>query len=268
MKTQKTKVHFTHDDLLQAVNPVQVILIGAGGTGSQVLTALARMNHTLNALGHAGVHITLWDDDVVTPANQGRQLFADCEVGLNKAVSLINRCNRFFGTDWKAVSQKFARDANKAFPKNSTAAIYITCVDSVAARFEVADMLMEKQQGGQYRNAPRYWLDYGNSKASGQVILSTIGTVKQPDSQQFETVGTLPFVTDEFRELLIKSEKEHSTPSCSLAEALEKQDLFVNSSLAQMGGSLLWNLFRQGMTECRGFFLNLENFRCTPLPLN
>ena len=29
--------------------------------------------------------------------------------------------------------------------------------------------------------------------------------------------------------------EEESGPSCSLAEALEKQDLFINSTLAQLG---------------------------------
>ena len=49
-------------------------LIGAGGTGSQVLTALARMNHALTELNHAGLSVRLWDDDVITEANLGRQL--------------------------------------------------------------------------------------------------------------------------------------------------------------------------------------------------
>jgi hypothetical protein len=71
----------------------------------------------------------------------------------------------------------------------------------------------------------------------------------------------------EFGELLKISEAEDNTPSCSLAEALEKQDLFINSTLAQMGSSLLWSLFRNGMTENRGFFLNLKEFKTQPIKL-
>ena len=77
----------------------------------------------------------------------------------------------------------------------------------------------------------------------------------------------MPFVTQEFGDLLKQSEQEGETPSCSLAEALEKQDLFINSTLAQMGSSLLWNLFLNGMTENRGFFLNLKNFQSQPLKI-
>ena len=97
------------------------------------------------------------------------------------------------------------------------------------------------------------------------MLLSTIGTIKQPNSEKYETVASLPFITDEFGELLKQSEEQDDTPSCSLSEALEKQDLFINSSLAQMGCSLLWGLFRYGMTEYRGFFHNLKDFNTHPI---
>jgi hypothetical protein len=64
------------------------------------------MNHSLIELGHAGLQIRLWDDDVITNANLGRQRFAECETGLYKSVALINRCNRFSGTNWKAETVK------------------------------------------------------------------------------------------------------------------------------------------------------------------
>ena len=98
-------------------------------------------------------------------------------------------------------------------------------------------------------------------------MLSTIGNISQPKSEKYKTIENLPFVTEEFGELLKQSEKEDNTPSCSLAEALEKQDLFINSTLTQMGSSLLWNLFRNGLTENRGFFLNLKNFQSQPIKL-
>jgi molybdopterin/thiamine biosynthesis adenylyltransferase len=75
-------IHFTDKYLLNPTNPISVNLIGAGGTGSQMLTALIKINHCLITLGHIGLHVNLYDDDVVTPANQGRQLFAEAEVGL------------------------------------------------------------------------------------------------------------------------------------------------------------------------------------------
>ena len=264
----KIKVHFTDNALINPTNPITVNLIGAGGTGSQVLTALARMNHALTELNHAGLSVRLWDDDVITEANLGRQLFAESELGFYKSVALINRVNRFFGTNWKAETQKFEKDDLGKLQSNMKSEIYISCVDSVKSRFDIAEILNElKIDKGYYRNQCKYWIDFGNSQFTGQVLLSTIGNIKQPNSKKYETVENLPFITEEFGELLKISEEEDNTPSCSLAEALEKQDLFINSTLTQMGSSLLWNLFRNGLTENRGFFLNLKNFTAQPIKL-
>jgi len=265
MNTEKLKVHFTDTYLINPTNPITVNLIGAGGTGSKVLTALMEMNHSLIALGHAGLQVHLWDDDIITQANLGRQRFAQSEVGLYKSVALINRVNRFSGTNWKAETLKFEKDSLGRLPENAQATIFVTCVDSVQARFGVADILKETNNHRHHRDEPKYWLDFGNSQHTGQVLLSTIGSIRQPNSEKYETVASLPMVTEEFGELLKQSETQDDTPSCSLAEALEKQDLFINSSLTQMGCSLLWGLFRYGMTPYRGFFHNLKDFRTHPI---
>lgn len=266
--SEKTKVHFTDTDLLNPTNPIELNLIGAGGTGSQVLISLVRMNHALKELGHAGLSVKLWDDDVITEANLGRQLFAESELGLLKSVALINRTNRFFGTNWKSETRKFEKNNLGRLQNSMKSSIYISCVDSVQSRFDIAEILNElKLSTGYYTNKPKYWMDFGNSQYTGQVLLSTIGKIRQPNSEKYETVENLPFVTKEFGEFLKLSELEDDTPSCSLAEALEKQDLFINSALAQMGSSLLWNLFRNGMTKNRGFFLNLKNFQSQPIKL-
>ncbi|RKE52448.1 PRTRC system ThiF family protein [Sphingobacterium detergens] len=265
METVKTAVHFTDNSLISPTNPISVNLIGAGGTGSKVLTALMEINESLIALGHAGLQVRLWDDDVITSANLGRQRFFECETGLYKSVALINRINRCIGTNWKAETLKFNKDKFGRLPENARATITITCVDNVDARFGVAEILKEATYRRYHQDEPKYWLDFGNSQDTGQVLLSTIGEIKQPNSEKYQTVASLPFVTDEYGELLKQSEDDDNTPSCSLAEALEHQDLFINSSLTQMGCSLLWNLFRKGMTEYKGFFHNLKDFRTHPI---
>ncbi len=265
MKTDKINVHFTDNDLIAPANPIEVNLIGAGGTGSKVLTALLEMNYSLNALGHAGLQVRLWDDDIVTDANLGRQRFAESEVGLYKSVALINRSNRWAGTNWKAETEKFERDGLGRLPENAQAGIYISCVDGVKARFEIAEILKGLNNNRTFCNQAKYWMDFGNGQSTGQVLLSTIGTIKQPKSEKYLAIGNLPFITDEYGELLKQSEATDNTPSCSLAEALEKQDLYINPSLAQMGCSLLWRLFRHGMTENKGFFHNLDNFTTQPI---
>lgn len=264
-KTQKPAIHFVEPELLHPYNPVRVNLIGAGGTGSQVLTALARINHSLIALRHPGLMVAVFDDDTITQANLGRQLFTSDEIGLHKSVALINRINRFFGTNWKAIPEKFNRKTIESCPDYAMAGVTISCVDNVSARFEIASILAKHGKQHHYRNRPLYWMDFGNSRDTGQVILSTIGAIKQAASKKFRTVDRLPFITVEFKDLLQQTEQNDDTPSCSLAEALTKQDLFINSALANLGASLLWQLFRDGMITNRGFFLNLAEFRTQPL---
>lgn len=89
------KIHYTDRYLLNPHHPVTVFIIGAGGTGSQVATNLARMSIALQALGHPGLHVTVFDPDTVTEANIGRQLFSESELGLNKAVALVTRITAF-----------------------------------------------------------------------------------------------------------------------------------------------------------------------------
>src|SRR6201996_390305 len=128
MKTP-TAVHITDNYLINPPNPITVNLIGAGGTGSQFLTALARMNHALIELGHPGLMVRVFDDDKVEPANLGRQLFPTADLGLFKAVALVNRINLFFGTNWKAITERYNTETITANPDLRMAEFTISCVD-------------------------------------------------------------------------------------------------------------------------------------------
>lgn len=258
---KKTSVHFVDNSLLRPTNPVTVNLIGAGGTGSQVLSALARINYSLVTLQHPGLSVKVFDGDVVTKANQGRQLFYEPELGMNKAVALINRINRSLGFNWKAVPYLYDDHIE---PSSKTATITISCVDTVQTRFDIATLLGNSDEIG-YGTRPVYWMDFGNLKYTGQVLLATLRPVSQPASRKFQPVASLPLITQEYEELLLQAKNDTTTPSCSLAEALARQDLFINPSLANLGSSLLWTMFREGMLFYRGFFLNLKDFRTQPV---
>ncbi|WP_286851107.1 MULTISPECIES: PRTRC system ThiF family protein [Sphingobacterium] len=258
--SEKKTVHFVCQDLLNPTNPIPVNLIGIGGTGSSMLMALARINKSLNTLGHAGLQVFAYDGDKVEEPNLGKQLFTSPELGLNKAVALINRINRAFGFDWKAQAHHFKANSELA-------TITITCVDNVASRIQIAKFLKNNRNSYTTFGSPRYWMDCGNDKTTGQVILSTVGEINQPISKKYDVQGFLPMITDEYGGLLEESELESDTPSCSLVEALEKQDLFINTNIANIGASLFWNMFRKGVLKNRGFFLNLDDFRMQPIKI-
>jgi hypothetical protein len=80
-----------------------------------------------------------------------------------------------------------------------------------------------------------------------------------------ETVASLPEITD--MPGYGDTKDDDSGPNCSLAEALEKQDLFINSTLAGLGCNLLWKMFRHEKLEHRGLYLNLETLTTNPMPV-
>lgn len=260
------RVHYTDNYLLNPQHPVTVNLIGAGGTGSQVLTNLARLDVTLRALGHPGLFVTLYDPDIVTEANIGRQLFGYSDLGLNKAQCLTTRINNFFGNDWKAeprIFPKIMRDVRRTELANIT----ITCTDNIKSRLDMWNILKAVPPLNHHDYmTPLYWLDFGNAQSSGQVVLGTVPkSIRQPKSREYETVGSLKVITRYVKYARVK--EQDSGPSCSLAEALEKQDLFINSTLAQLGCNILWKMFRNGMICHHGLYLNLETMKVNPIPV-
>jgi PRTRC genetic system ThiF family protein len=271
----KPPMHFVPQYFLAPRCPIRVTLIGAGGNGSQMLSALARIDHALRALGQKGLAVTVWDPDTVEAPNVGRQLFTAGDLGQNKAECLVTRFNRLFGNDWKAEPKEFKAGVT------TLGNIVITCVDNVACRKEVAKAFRgkditakavekyHKTKGGTAFNEYNeyytfYWLDLGNAQKTGQAILGS-NRIPQPDSKEYETVEYLPVVTEVFN--LTKSADKGSGPSCSMAEALSKQDLFVNSVLVQTAASLLWSLLTDLAIDTRGFFVNLDTYRTTPVPV-
>lgn len=253
------RVHYSHAYLTAPPHKITVDLVGLGGTGSQVLTGLARMNEALTGLNHPGLHIRAWDPDEVTAANMGRQLFSPADVGINKAIVLVQRVNRFFGYDWQAVPELYTG--------KQTSNITITCVDTAKARALIGDRLMKSHRKNiQPFDEPLYWLDIGNLQKTGQVVIGTILPVAQPKKTENKTVANLKVVTKKFPQLKrIKEEKQG--PSCSLAEALEKQDLYINSTLAQFGCNLLWKLIRDSNIRQHGCYVNLETLSVNPIKI-
>lgn len=103
-------------------------------------------------------------------------------------------------------------------------------------------------------------------RTTGQVLIGNIrGKILQPVSNEYLPVPRMNVITEEVRYSTIK--EKDSGPSCSLAEALQKQDLFINSILAQTGCDILWRMLREGRTFYRGAYLNLDTLRINPIPV-
>lgn len=254
------KIHYVEPYLLNPAHRVTVNLIGAGGTGSQVLQALSKIDYALFKLGHPGLFVTVYDNDIVTEANIGRQLFCQSDIGLSKANVLVSRANAFMGTDWDCCTELYPTTG-----ENTTANITISCVDNIKSRIEIGEELRMWSYINDDERKPMYWLDFGNQSDRGQIVLGTINDVKQPKGIGVETVNSLQCVDQIFDLTQIKD--EDSGPSCSLAEALQKQDLFINPALCQIGCALLWKMFTDGGINTQGAFVNLNTLAVNPIKL-
>lgn len=266
----RPNIHFIEKSLINPANPITVNVIGAGGTGSHMIEVLARINFVLTGTGKAGLQVNLFDPDVIESPNLGRAAFNENYLGLNKAVAVIDHINRKFGTNWKAVPKNYHIGKGVPIPKSRIANLTICCVDTVSARLEITGLLnqiMQISEVAYQRNRPMYLLDLGNDRKTGQVILSTIGKINQPESERFSPITVLPSLLDEYAELLSGTVEQENTPSCSLFEALNKQSLFINSTLANHAGALIDEMLTDGAIAIRGFFVNLETHRVEPIKL-
>ncbi len=247
--------HHTHPTLLERFD---VALIGAGGNGSQMLTCLARLHHAMVALGHPGFDVTVYDPDTVSEANVGRQMFSPADVGQAKADVLTYRVNAFFGLAWKARAERFEVKS----VVHDSADLSIVCVDSRSARRAIRQHVIDATS----RNGLAYVMDLGNRAADGQVILGQIGRHRNAKPRA-EGHLDLP---DPYTLLpaLVATSAEDTAPSCSLAEALQRQELFVNDDVTRAASQILWHLLRRGRLYWHGAFVNCNTGRRTPIAVD
>ena len=272
--TEKPSVHYTEPYFIDPQHPITINLIGCGGTGSQVLNSLARTNSALLALGHPGLFVRAIDPDRVSEANMGRQLFSPADVDFHKCTVLIGRINRYFGTDWEAIPLYYNLST-----EIKAANLTISCVDSGAARKEIKAVLtgvvdkineirkLRSRYSIEPYNMPYYWMDYGNMMDRGQVVIGTVSSIQQPKESEFRCVSKLPTIDKLHPEIFKDLKKDDQGPSCSLAEALGKQDLFINTNLANMGMAILWKMFREARIQYNGLYLNLQNLSVNPIKI-
>lgn len=242
--------HFLPARLLD--RQLSVLLVGCGGNGAQMLMGLASLDTALREISSRSLAVTVVDDDVVTEANLGRQPFYRCDLGNSKARTLVERVNLAHGLDWRAVHGR----APEAVSVEGLDLV-ITCVDSAAARRAVGGAI----QAADGWRRPDYWLDLGNRATDGQLLLG------QPAPNADCRFGRLPTVLEYFPELADESVAEDDAPSCSMAEALERQSLFVNRVIASHALALLFELLGRGSIGHAGAFINLSSGQAVPIPL-
>lgn len=234
------KSHQIHPELLR--HKVRILVVGCGGNGSAIAAGLPYLHQALLAYGHPeGLHVTLLDPDVISPTNCVRQPFSQSEIGLYKSVVLANRLNLFWGLDWEGIPARL--DPKRRLDGVD---IVIGCVDTRIARGAIAKCSQDWSEAD-------YWLDLGNNADSGQFVLG------EPLNRRNRRHGLrLRTVSELFPEVIQRDLDGDGLPSCSAAEALDRQEPFVNPALANHALALLARLFRYGTISYHGGFLSLS----------
>lgn len=200
-------------------------------------------------LDHRGLIVKVYDQDVVEPHNVGRSRFAWGDAGMNKAQALIAEVNRAYNLVWVAAPGPYVPDMNTCHKMSN---IVITCVDTGELRNAVQKVF----KAGSAKQSLRaiqaeheglldthYWLDLGNEKDFGQVVLGGEG---------------LPTCVDVFGKY---PKDKKGAPTCSMATSLKHQDLFINQYVATVALDMLWNLFRRGTLKRPQVYVNINQDR-------
>lgn len=249
----ETPVRTIPGTLINAHKPLNILLIGAGGNGSEFLDAMVRLHSALLALGGKGLNITVMDDDTVSDSNIVRQRFWPHMVGQNKAVALVHQINLMMGTNWSAIPVRFSETTAPCERFD----LVVTAVDNLDARRSVI-AYFDPNGNPEYewrRRPETFWLDMGVSKDSGQVFFGRFGDNQLTDQW--------PTAVAHFPEILTREDDD--TPSCSTAESLAKQDLMINNAVSGAAANLLWKLLREGKLAFNGITVDLSTGHTRPV---
>lgn len=231
---------------------VNVALVGAGGTGSQLADQLASLDATLRRLDHPGLRVVVFDGDRVSPSNLGRSRFAAPDVGLHKSTVLVHRLRAFYGSEFIDVPAHFGRD--DLLRSRIAWDLVITATDSAAFRVKLA-------KWGASLTRP-LWIDLGNRASDGQVVIGHLGS-KVPDR--------LPHVVDLYRAELSGEagrQADEELPSCGTAEAIARQEWPVNRAAASIAADMIWQLFRAGRITHHAAHFKTSPLQVVPMAID
>ncbi len=230
---------------------IKIYLVGAGGTGSFAAPAIARLAYELKERGKT-VDITIIDHDLVERGNIPRSNFCGAEIGRFKAQTIAERLSLAWGLEVGYANEQFDYEKHLKPDGNSSyrqITILVGCVDNHLARTEIHRSLVESERFVSTDAPGVWWIDGGNGKFSGQVLIGS--TVKKCSAADCFTTASicrkLPAPSLVHPELLENQEppprREAPRISCPELVRLGEQSLNINQrvgvEIAEMLSALL-----------------------------
>lgn len=218
-----------------------------------------------------GVNLTLVDPDVVEEKNLGRQLFCQSEVGEPKALALARRYGQAWGLNTMAFVGEYAENL---LHTHSDLIVLVGCVDNAAARATLHETLGHNPQTtGEHTMPAIWWLDCGNLKDTGRVMLGSAYSVDQVRGAFIEKNKciALPSPALQYPSLVIPQRDEDPTSemSCAELQMANLQSLNINAAIAVQASDFLTRLLITNDLKRYQCAVNLaagsvKSFYCTP----
>lgn len=225
------------------------IVVGCGGTGSFVAEGLCRLLKSDRPL-------LLIDHDRVEPHNLRRQNFFDGDVGKFKSQALAERLalqyDRSVGYSVFPFDRELVGEGlGGGLYTKVIHGLIIGCVDNAAARRDIAASV----------SFGTWWLDAGNSRNSGQVLLGDTRDVETLqgafDKEKMEVIH-LPMPSTQLPSLLIPPARtEPKQLDCAEAIEADEQSPVINQAMATLVLEFVHRLL-QGNLTWMGAYIDLE----------
>jgi len=235
--------------------PVDIVMLGAGGTGAHAAPNLYRMLHTLDR----NVSLTIVDGDTVSENNLVRQNFIQSDLGKNKARVLAERYAGAFGMEATFIPD-FIEDDNGLkklvsnyrndywYSRNNpqTLNVLIGCVDNNKSRQMCHRIFMESKN--------LIYIDSGNGEYSGQVICG----VRRGGKTMFKPIGLV------YPDILEETDKFPSELSCAEAAVSAPQSIAANIMAATAIISYIYSIVILGEIKTRYVHFSTTDINIKP----
>ena len=235
------------------VNPVKIVMLGAGGTGGHIAPHLYRLLYALER----PVRFVICDGDKVEEKNLVRQNFIPADLGENKAKVLAERYASAFGLETEYVPA-FIEDRNglkqlltpgvrrgNEQGRLREQVILIGAVDNNRSRRLCHQVFQETED--------LIYIDSGNGEHTGQVVCG----VRRAGRTVCRPVGSV------YPDILRDTDKFPTELSCAEASVSAPQSIAANITAATIVVDMLYNILITGENRARQatFAANSVNVR-------
>ena len=256
---------------------LRFIVVGAGGTGSFAIPAIARLIYELRQQQNKPVELLIVDPDVVEGGNIPRSNFCAAEVGRFKAQSLAERITLAWGIETEFSCEKFEPEKHLKRSNSDYRSLTVIagCVDNYVARRDIHQAIDEFRGYGSSDAPNLWWIDGGNGRSSGQVLLGS-NTKRVKADQHFTGTSickSLPAPSLLHPDLLQAEKTSQSNSSeglsCPDRVRLGEQSLNINQRVAVEMTEMLTEMFLTRSLRRFAIYFDLEtgtskSVYCTP----